>query len=331
MVEYGPVTAVAGVDLDVPRGQVVGLLGPSGCGKSSLLRAIAGLEPLTAGQVRWDGQDMTEIPVHRRSFGLMFQDGQLFAHRSVAGNVAYGVQMARWSRQQRRRRVAELLELVGLTGFGPRAITELSGGERQRVALARALAPRPRLLLLDEPLSALDRALRERLTLELHDILRAAGTTALYVTHDHDEAFTVAHRVGLMRDGHLIQQGTPAQVWAEPADADVARFLGYSLSRQDGRLLAISPHAMRVLAAREGADGFPQGAAGEEVAEAVVRQMSFSRGRSLAQVQLADWGVQTAVVAPGLQLSEGQRVLVGIDSHAVLDFPAREAAIRDRN
>src|SRR5699024_10384436 len=129
-----------------------------------------------------------------------------------------------------------------------------------------------------------------------------AGTTALYVTHDYDETFTVAHRVALMRDGHLIQQGTPAQVWAEPADADVARFLGYSLTRQDGRLLTISPHAMRVLAAREGADGFPGGAAGEHVAEAVVRQRRFFRGRSLAQVQLADWGVQTAVVAPGLQL-----------------------------
>src|SRR5699024_9730318 len=130
-----------------------------------------------------------------------------------------------------------------------------------------------------------------------------------------DLAFTVAHWVALMRSGHLVQQGTPAQVWGEPADADTARFLGYSLTRRDGRLLAISPHAMRVLTTREGADALPEAAAGEHVAEAVVRQVSFSRGRSVAQVQVAHWGVQTAVVAPGLQLSEGQRVLVGIDPH----------------
>src|SRR5699024_8278999 len=285
MVQYGPVTAVAGVDLDVPRGQVVGLLGPSGCGKSTLLRAIAGLEPLTAGAVSWDGQDMTEVPVHRRSFGLMFQDGQLFAHRSVAGNVAYGVQMARWSRQQRRRRVAELLELVGLRGFGPRAITELSGGERQRVALARALAPRPRLLLLDEPLSALDRALRERLVTELHDILRAAGTTALYVTHDHDEAFTVADRVALMRTGQSAQTGTPAELWDHPVDAEAARFLGYWVVQRQERTLAISPHAL-TLVSFVADDGDAHLAPDAHLLQGTVVSVGFTRGRTTARVTI---------------------------------------------
>src|SRR5690606_967283 len=185
----GGTTAVGGVTLDVPTGEVLALLGPSGCGKSSLLRAVAGLEPLAAGALRWDGQPVDHLPVHRRGFGLMFQDGQLFPHRDVAGNIAYG--LADRPRAERERRVGELLELVGLEGYGDRAVTTLSGGEQQRVALARSLAPRPRLLLLDEPLSSLDRSLREHLAAELRDIIHAAGATAVYVTHDHDEAFTV--------------------------------------------------------------------------------------------------------------------------------------------
>ncbi|MGM0386639.1 MAG: ABC transporter ATP-binding protein, partial [Actinomycetota bacterium] len=172
----GVVAAVDGVSLDVARGEVVALLGPSGCGKSSLLRAVAGLEPLAAGDVLWDGESVVGEPVHRRGFGLMFQDGQLFVHRNVAGNIAYG--LAGRPREEQRARVAELLELVGLAGYGRRSVTTLSGGERQRVALARSLAPRPRLLMLDEPLSALDRNLRERLTGEVAEILRRAHTTA---------------------------------------------------------------------------------------------------------------------------------------------------------
>ncbi|WP_425432758.1 ABC transporter ATP-binding protein [Georgenia soli] len=220
-------TAVAGVDLDVAVGEILALLGPSGSGKSSLLRAVAGLEPVAAGSVSWDGRDVTNVPVHRRGFGLMFQEGQLFPHRSVAGNIAYGLAMSGVPRAVRARRVAELLELVGLEGYGPRAVSTLSGGQAQRVALARSLAPEPKLLLLDEPLSALDRGLRDRLTAELHDILRRTGTTALYVTHDHDEAFTVADRVAVMIDGHLAQVDEPARLWRVPADRRVAAFLGY--------------------------------------------------------------------------------------------------------
>lgn len=220
--------AVDGVDLTVPTGEVVALLGPSGCGKSSLLRAVAGLEPLADGDVAWDGVSVADVPVHRRGFGLLFQDGQLFAHRDVAGNVAYGLPPAtRRDRTARAARVTELLDLVGLPGTGRRDVATLSGGERQRVALARALAPRPRLLLLDEPLSALDRALRERLALDLRDVLVATSTTALFVTHDQDEAFAVADRVAVMDAGRLLQVAAPVALWARPASRRVAEFLGY--------------------------------------------------------------------------------------------------------
>ena len=219
-----PVTAVDGVDLDVARGETVALLGASGCGKSSLLRAVAGLEDLAGGAVAWDGRDVVRVPVHRRGFGLMFQDGQLFPFRDVAGNVAYGLTGV--PRAQRRARVEEMLELVGLPGYGPRDVTTLSGGQAQRVALARSLAPEPRLLLLDEPLSALDRALREQLAVDLRDILDRQGTTALYVTHDHDEARAVADRVGVMEAGRLLRLDAPEALWADPGSEEVARFLG---------------------------------------------------------------------------------------------------------
>jgi thiamine transport system ATP-binding protein len=225
-VHYGSLAAVSEVDVDVPDGAVLALLGPSGCGKSTLLRAVAGLERPVAGRVCWDDTDLAGVPVHRRGFGLVFQDGQLFPHRDVAGNVAFGLRMRGADRSTQDDRVVELLALLGLAGYQRRRITELSGGEQQRVALARALAPRPRLLLLDEPLSALDRALREQLAVDLARVLRVSGTTALVVTHDHDEAFTLADRVALMRAGRITQVGRPEQVWRCPADEATARFLG---------------------------------------------------------------------------------------------------------
>ncbi|MDO8106281.1 ABC transporter ATP-binding protein [Isoptericola sp. b441] len=220
-------TAVDHLDLDVATGEVVALLGPSGSGKSSLLRAVAGLEPAASGRIGWDGVDLAGVPTHRRGFGLMFQDGQLFGHRDVAGNVAFGLQMQRMPARERATRVSELLGLVGLGGFEHRAISTLSGGERQRVALARSLAPGPRLLLLDEPLSALDRALRERLADDVRAALLATGTTALFVTHDHDEAFAVADRIAVMDAGRLLQVDAPALLWQAPATRRVAEFLGY--------------------------------------------------------------------------------------------------------
>jgi thiamine transport system ATP-binding protein len=226
-VGFPGLVAVDGVSLTVREGRVLALLGPSGCGKSTLLRAIAGLEPLRRGTVAWDGTDLARIPVHRRAFGLMFQDGVLFPHRTVAQNVGYGLRMAGTRGPAADRRVAQLLDVVGLGGFGDRSVTELSGGEAQRVALARALAPRPRLLLLDEPLAALDRSLRDSLLADLRTILDETSTPAIFVTHDQDEAFAVADRVALMRSGRLVQTGTPGEVWAAPADEWAAGFIGY--------------------------------------------------------------------------------------------------------
>lgn len=195
---------VRDVSFDVAVGGVVALLGPSGCGKSTLLRAVAGLEPFQSGTVSWGGVDLANVPPHKRGFGLVFQDGQLFVHRTVAENIAYGLRVQRHPKAEREARVAELLELVGIPGYGDRSVTELSGGQRQRVALARSLAPAPRLLLLDEPLSALDRELRDRLADDLATLLRATHTTAILVTHDEGEAETIADRTLRMHDGRIV-------------------------------------------------------------------------------------------------------------------------------
>lgn len=219
--------AVDRVDLEVPDGSITAVLGPSGSGKSTLLRAVAGLEPPTSGSICYDGEDLAGTPTYRRGFALMFQDGQLFGHQSVARNIGYPLRLRRVRGPRIAERVAELLELVGLGGFDDRTPETLSGGERQRVALARALAVEPRLLLLDEPLSALDRGLRERLATDLADILSRAGTTTLLVTHDHEEAFTIADRMAVMRAGRIVQVGDLSEVWSRPADAWSARFLGY--------------------------------------------------------------------------------------------------------
>jgi len=227
-VEYDGLLAVDDVTLSLPRGEVLAVLGPSGCGKSTLLRAVAGLEPLSAGRVLAEGEDLHRTPTHRRGFALMFQDGQLFAHLSVARNVGYALRLRRRPATEVASRVEELLALVGLEGFADRLPATLSGGERQRVALARALAVEPRLLLLDEPLSALDAGLRERLAIDLRDILRRAGTTAWMVTHDHEEAFTVADRMAVMRAGRVVQEGAIGDVWAAPVDRETALFLGYA-------------------------------------------------------------------------------------------------------
>ena len=226
-VAYDGEPAVVDAHLEVADGRVLAVLGPSGCGKSTLLRAVAGLEP-ASGSVHWHDEDVSATPTHRRGFALMFQDGQLFPQLTVARNVGYPLRLRRTPRAAASARVTELLDLVGLAGFGDRLPGTLSGGERQRVALARALAASPRLLLLDEPLSALDAGLRQRLGVDLRRILVEAGTTALMVTHDHEEAFAVADDLAVMRAGRIVQSGPIGEVWRAPADPDTALFLGYA-------------------------------------------------------------------------------------------------------
>ena len=219
---------------DVAPGEIICLLGPSGCGKTTLLRIVAGLESPDTGVVTLDGRNLRDIPVHRRGFGFMFQDYALFPHMDVASNVAFGLRMQGVPADAIPARVSEMLRLVALEGYEKRRVIELSGGEQQRVALARSLAPRPRLLMLDEPLGALDRSLREQLMNELRSILKRVGVTALYVTHDQEEAFALADRVLIMRarpeqgeGGWIEQEGAPAQVYRYPQTEYVARFLGF--------------------------------------------------------------------------------------------------------
>lgn len=223
---FGDTVAVRQVSFSVAEGEIVAILGPSGCGKSTVLHVIAGLEEPDRGQVLWNGQSMQGVPPHQRQFGLMFQEFALFPHMSVADNITFGLRMRDMDPEEIAERLAETLELVGLPGHGERSVEQLSGGERQRVALARSLAPEPRLLMLDEPLGSLDRTLKERLMLELPQILRRTEQTVLYVTHDQEEAFAVADRVIVMRAGEVAQIGRPAEIYREPNSPFVAEFLG---------------------------------------------------------------------------------------------------------
>jgi ABC-type Fe3+/spermidine/putrescine transport system ATPase subunit len=214
------------ISFNLEKGSILCLLGPSGCGKTTLLRIIAGLETPDAGRVLCEGQDLKGVPSHHRRFGLMFQDFALFPHKDVLGNVAFGLRMQGLPSAQIQVRVTEMLELVGLVGFGRRDVNELSGGEQQRVALARSLVPNPRLLMLDEPLGSLDRALRERLMNELRAILKSVGVTTIYVTHDQQEAFAIADRIIVMDKGRKVQEDAPEGLYRHPATPFVARFLG---------------------------------------------------------------------------------------------------------
>ncbi len=322
-VRFGDTVAVDEVDLTVPSGSVVAVLGPSGCGKSTLLRAVAGLERMTTGTVSFDGDDLAGVPTHRRGFALMFQDGQLFGHLDVGANIAYPLRLRHRSQAEQRRRVEELLELVGLQGYAARLPATLSGGERQRVALARALAVEPRLLLLDEPLSALDRGLRERLAADLREILHAAQVTAMLVTHDQEEAFAVADRMAVMREGHIVQAGTIEEVWSGPADGWAAAFLGYATvltgegaARLAG-LLAPGRHwpavALRRSALRVDESG---------PLTAVVLEARVTPDQIRVQLDVEGVGPLPGVAQPGADVRLGARVRVSLDTSRMALVPA---------
>ena len=223
---YGNNVSLRQVSLKAGTGEIVCLLGPSGCGKTTLLRIIAGLERDYQGSVAFDGLDIVSTPAHQREFGLMFQDFALFPHMSVAENIAYGLKRRGLGRSLIGKQVASLLERVGLDGMGERDIASLSGGQKQRVALARSLAPNPRLLMLDEPLGSLDAQLRDQLALELRGLIKQEGLSAIYVTHDHREAYAVADRIAVMDIGSVEQVDTPRELYRRPRSAFVARFLG---------------------------------------------------------------------------------------------------------
>ncbi len=299
---FGTTAALADVHLQLGPSEVLAVLGPSGCGKTTLLRVVAGLEPHHTGRVLWNSTDVTGIPPHRRRFGLVFQSYALFPHRSVAGNVAFGLEVTGASAVETERLTADALRLVRLEHLADRRISDLSGGEQQRVALARALAPRPRMLMFDEPLGALDRELRERLLGELITLLAETAVPAVYVTHDQEEALAVGHRVAVMRRGRIVQIGTPEQVWQHPADEFVAGFVGFTnltpYRRQGTRAVTIwgdfdlpaSSPTDGLAAARPDAVGLsPDGPL-----EATVTEVVFRGGRWDAMLRLADGTVLRA-------------------------------------
>ncbi len=224
--QYGDGFAVKRVSLTAERGDIICLLGPSGCGKTTLLRLIAGLESPDEGTITFDGRELNRVPPRDRGFGLMFQDLALFPHMDVSGNVSFGLRMQNRPKDHVSARVNALLRLVGLDDFRQRKVHELSGGERQRVALVRSLAAEPQLLMLDEPLGALDRALRESLQAQVRGILKALGQTAIYVTHDRDEAFAMADSMVIMEQGEVVQAGTPEELYTAPQSELVARSMG---------------------------------------------------------------------------------------------------------
>lgn len=216
------------VSFSLGKGEILCLLGPSGSGKTTLLRIIAGLESTDSGSIHFMERDIEATPPHKRNFGMMFQEYALFPHKSVAGNIAFGLEMLHLPAPVRAQKVQQMLELVGLSGYDNRKIDDLSGGERQRVALARSLAPEPQLLLLDEPLGSLDRTLRDRLAIEIRSILKSLGVTAIFVTHDQTEAFSVADKIAVLHQGVLHRFDTPENIYRNPGNRRVARFLGFT-------------------------------------------------------------------------------------------------------
>jgi spermidine/putrescine ABC transporter ATP-binding subunit len=234
---FGAVIAVNAVSLEVRRGEVLALLGPSGCGKTTMLRVIAGFEDADAGTVRIRRQVVNDVPIYRRNLGMVFQQYALFPHMTVLDNVAFGLRMRRVARSEIRQRVREAMALVRLSGLEDRLPSQLSGGQQQRVALARAIVTKPAVLLLDEPLGALDRKLREQMQIEIKQLQRAVGITTIFVTHDQEEALTLADRIAVMEGGDIVQVGTPVEIYERPRSRFVSDFIGVS-NFLPGRIVA---------------------------------------------------------------------------------------------
>lgn len=320
---FGDVAVLDDVTLDVADGTTVSLLGPSGSGKSTLLRIVAGLESADAGTVSIDDEDVTRRPAHRRDVGFVFQDQALFPHLDVGGNVGYGLRMAGVDRSARRTRVGDALSAVGLPGFEGRDPATLSGGEAQRVALARALAPSPRVVLLDEPLAALDQLLRERLLLELRSVFDSLGVTVVAVTHDPTEAGALGQQVAVLLDGRIAQVDDPGEVLARPVSAAVAGLVGHRnvvtgtvtdghVSCAWGRFPIASPPSgtVDVLVRPDGVRSAPDGAL-----EGTVTGRVFRGGSAFAVVEGESWPALDVRAEPSWRV--GDHVRLAIDPSAV--------------
>ena len=318
--------------------ETVCLLGPSGGGKSTLLRIIAGLEEAESGQVLWDGQDITAEPAHLRRFGLMFQDYALFPHLNVSENVAFGLRMQHLPDDEVRRRVAETLAMVNMNAFAKRRVTDLSGGEQQRVALARALVPHPRLLMLDEPLGALDRALRAQLSEDLRAVLQQMDIPVIYVTHDQEEAFAFGDRLFVLHDGRIIQSGSPSQVYNHPDSLWLATFFGHKNRlqgivesvdplrvRTDDGLIACDPQPREFYMGQKVTLVLPSDAASlseqaEGTLKARVKDSRFQGMGHLVDFQLTD-GTELTFFFKDAQ-KPGSLVFLALDPQSMLCFPA---------
>jgi len=335
---FGSLRAVADVSFDVADGEFLTFLGPSGCGKTTMLRMIAGFEEVTSGRLLLDGKDMSSVPAYRRPVGMVFQNLALFPHMSVAENVAFGLAVKRTPREESRKRVEATLELVDLAGYGGRMVHQLSGGQRQRVALARSLVTAPRILLLDEPLGALDLKLRRQLQLELRALQQRTGTTFIFVTHDQEEAMSMSDRIAVFNAGRIEQIAPPNEVYTRPASIFVADFVGESNllrgrvrggqieledigaavpdtgGRPDGQEAWVSVRSENISLARSGDATDPAGAR--------VQMLEYGGLHSKAHLTTTRTGKRlTAIVKPssGGGFAVGETVRIGLDEFVVLD------------